>query len=396
MQATGETQKYLKWTVCLCSFAIGIMSFVLPIYTKGLGGNALEIGGLFSVFSLVTTLLRPVVGRCIDRFGRKYIYLASLLIYSAAMLFYSFAGSLLMLYTGRIINAIGASCLWVTAYSIATDISDNENRGATIGKMDGASSKGALLGAVLGFSLLSWVSFRFGWSILFKGYALLCITAAFIVWRFIPETIPRKDSPQNEKERQHPVSANYLRLMIVVFIGSVSSSMLSPLLMIYLQDHFTTAVGKLATAYIPAALVFAFLSPALGRLSDRYGRVKPIIIGTICSGLISVGFIYCNRLELLSLMWALESVGVAAASPAEESLVADLAGDDIRGRAYGGYLMVAGLGSTIGPLLGGWLYDRTLHTVPFYLNAAILIMDALLAFVLFRHYRAPVKAENNA
>lgn len=393
MQTTGETAKYLKWTVCLCSFAIGIMSFVLPIYTKGLGGNALEIGGLFSVFSLVTTLLRPVVGRCIDRFGRKYIYLASLLIYSAAMLFYSFAGSLLILYTGRIINAIGASCLWVTGYSIAIDIAGNENRGSTIGKIDGASAQGALLGAVLGFLLLSWVSFRTGWSILFIGYALLCLIAAIIVWRFIPETIPHEGRPKNEKEGQPLVSPYYPKLMVVVFIGSVSSSMLSPLVMIYLQDRFTTAVGKLATAYIPAALVFAFLSPALGRLSDRYGRIKPIVIGTICSGLISVGFIYCNRLELLSLMWALESVGVAAAAPAEESLVADLAGDDIRGRAYGGYLMVAGLGSTVGPLLGGWLYDRMLHTVPFYLNAAILILDALLAFVLFRRYRTPVKAE---
>jgi MFS transporter, DHA1 family, multidrug resistance protein len=45
------------------------------------------------------------------------------------------------------------------------------------------------------------------------------------------------------------------------------------------------------------------------------------------------------------------------------------------------------LGAAIGPLLGGWLYDSFGHTVPFYLNGIILLIDAFLVIVLFNNYK---------
>ncbi|MCY1713458.1 hypothetical protein [Caproiciproducens galactitolivorans] len=57
----------LKTCVMLGSFSFGLMAFLLPIYSKQIGGNAVTIGGMFSVFSIVTFLLRPWIGKGIDR-----------------------------------------------------------------------------------------------------------------------------------------------------------------------------------------------------------------------------------------------------------------------------------------------------------------------------------------
>lgn len=61
----------LTKSIMLGSFAFGIMSFILPIYSKRIGGDALAIGGLFSIFSIVTLILRPFIGKGLDRYGRK-------------------------------------------------------------------------------------------------------------------------------------------------------------------------------------------------------------------------------------------------------------------------------------------------------------------------------------
>ena len=96
--------------------------------------------------------------------------------------------------------------------------------------------------------------------------------------------------------------------MGIVFVGTVATSMLSPLLMVYLQDRFTTDIGTLGLAFIPAALVYAFLPSRLGQVSDKLGRRIPMIIGLVGSSIVSISFVYISKIELLIIFWVLESI----------------------------------------------------------------------------------------
>jgi MFS family permease len=178
--------------------------------------------------------------------------------------------------------------------------------------------------------------------------------------------------------------------MLIVGLTGASIAMLSPLLLIFLQDKFTTEVSTLALAYIPAALVSSFLPSRLGGLSDRFGRAPMMAIGLVGSGVLSFFLPGLPSLLWLIALWALEALGWSMASPAQEALVADLTGSDVRGRGYGLYTFAASLGATVGPLLGGWLYDGFGHAVPFYLNGAVLMTGAILVLLLLWR-RGPAK-----
>jgi MFS family permease len=181
-----------------------------------------------------------------------------------------------------------------------------------------------------------------------------------------------------------------LRLMLIVFLTGASSSLISPLLMIFLQDRFTTDVPTLAIAFIPAALVYAYLPGRLGSLSDRFGRAPLMAIGLVGAGLVSLAMPAAGSLIFLAALWVLEAVGFSAASPAEAALVADLAGQNVRGTGYGLYMFASGVGFTLGPLIGGWLYDKAGHAIPFYINGILLFVGAGL--VLWLLGRRPQKS----
>jgi MFS transporter, DHA1 family, multidrug resistance protein len=354
---------------------------LLPIYGKQLGASALEIGGLFSVFSIMTVLLRPLVGWALDRFGRKKFFVAALMGYAAAMALFALAGTLFGLYLARLMQGIASSFMWISAYTIATDLASSDERGSAVGRVDEASARGGLFGALVGFSVLGFLQLLTGWRILFTGYALMALAGAWLAWKNVPDTQP---APAVRAEGERPVAWPLLRLMAIVFVTGLSTAMVGPLLLIFLQDRFTTDVKLLALASIPAALVSSFLPSRMGQLSDRFGRAPLMAVGLAGSAIVSLVIPRLPSLTWLILLWALEALGWTMAAPAQEAMVADVTGSHLRGTGYGMYSLAASLGATVGPLIGGWLYDTAGHASPFYVNGIVLLAGTVAVLVFLQ------------
>ncbi|HLF29380.1 MAG TPA: MFS transporter [Anaerolineae bacterium] len=392
------------------SFPIGMLTFAIPIFGKqALGLNAVQIGELFSIYALMTVIMRPVSGWAMDRYGRRRFFLAGLTVQLFSSLFFAIGSSFDWLFWGRVLQGIAAGMIWLSAYAMTADLAVRGGRGNMFGAVEEMLARGGLYGilvAVPFFVRLGFNPFSFalqidpiGWTLAFIGYAVLNGIALWRAYRNLPETY----TPYAlVKGNGSAISQQLFILAGIVLATSTALRGLEPILPTYIQDHFTQNVLIIALAYLPSALIFGFLQSRLGKLADKVGRKLPIAIGLIVSGASSLLLPSLSGLVPLIGLWAMlplialwmgEAVGFSAATPAEQALVADISGGR-RGTAFGVYTFALSMGQVLGPLIGGQLYERVAPSTPFYVNTAVLWLGALMMALLIRdpHRRQPVAA----
>jgi MFS transporter, DHA1 family, multidrug resistance protein len=161
-------------------------------------------------------------------------------------------------------------------------------------------------------------------------------------------------------------------------VTGASAAMISPILIIFLQENLGVGVETLSWAFLPNGLVWALLPSQLGKLADRFGRKPMMLLGLGAAAISSFVVPSLGSVITLALLWAFQAACYAAGDPAEQALVADLTDSHQRGRAYGLYVMCNDLGATIGPLGGAWLYQTFGAQAPFYANGVILALCGLV------------------
>lgn len=374
----ARTFSTLRRAVFMVSFPFGILSFVLPIYGKEIGADAVEIGLFFSAFSLMTVVLRPLVGAGLDHYGRRPFLLAGLAGYAVTMFTFAFSTHIGLIVAARTLQGIASSSLWLAAQAITADLVADDQRGRSFGSVDQVSGQGAILGTFIGFGVLMSLNFTAGWRLLFIGYGALSFLAALLVLRRLPETNPIAGEPEPRTRRPITWSRPLVLLLLMTAVTGASAAMIYPVLMVFLQEKLAVGPLQLANAYLPAALVGAVLPKRLGGLADRFGRKPLMLVGMAVAA--GSSFLIPGLASLLGLaaLWALQALCYAAGDPAEQALVADLTGGDQRGRAYGFYALASGLGATVGPLVGGWLYETSGPAAPFLGNGVLLAFCTLL------------------
>jgi len=365
----------------LWSLPFVFLYFGLPIISKAFGASALEIGGLFSVFTGTTLVLRPVIGWSVDRFGRKPFLVLALLLYALAMGVFALAETLNWLYLARLIQGAGSALLWTATNTLVADLTTPEERGEALGRLNAVTSRGGLVGIFGAYFAMLFLPGDLGWRYAFSGFALATLGAAVHAWLTVPGA---RGVTQPAARPKAGISPQLLKLLLIVFLTGVPEAMLSPIYLTYLQDKFTTDIATLGWAFFPAGLVTAFLAGRLGALSDRFARAPVMAVGLAGSGLISLLMPRLPSLFWLAVLYTLSAVMWGLSEPAETALVAELTGQERRGAAYGLYDFVENLGFTLGPLLGGMVYDSLGREMPFYLNGVVLMVGAGLVLAFLR------------
>jgi MFS transporter, DHA1 family, multidrug resistance protein len=379
----------LQRSIFFASWPFFMLGLLLPVYGQEIGAEVVEIGLFFSAFSLMAVLLRPVVGRGLDRYGRRPFMLAGLAGYTAVMALFAFSEQVWTIVAARALQGIASSFVWLAAYAMTADMAGAGQRGRAFGGVIQASTRGSIAGVFAGYVLLNvtlgWAGGPGGWTTMFLAFSLTGLVALFVAWRHLQETKPAVVTRQEEAIRW---SRPWILLLLVTLVTGASWAMISPLLIIFLTERLGVSVETLAWAYFPSALVWALLPSRLGGLADRVGRKPLMVLGLAAAAVGSLFLPALPNVLAFALLWAVLALCFAAGDPAEQALVADLAGHQRRGRAYGLYAMANDLGATIGPFGGAWLYQNVGASAPFHANSALL---AACAVVLALFLRLPAK-----
>jgi MFS family permease len=139
---------------------------------------------------------------------------------------------------------------------------------------------------------------------------------------------------------------------------------------------------------------FALFSPLGGLLSDRLGRFRPMLLGTLIYG-VMIMLIGRVGLDMLFVVMAVGGLAGAILYPPSIALVGDYAAPDQRGIAMGGFNLAGSIGFATGPLLFSLIADATNLLVPPLVAGALCILAAFLAVpLLLRRARPEALAPN--
>ncbi len=137
-------------------------------------------------------------------------------------------------------------------------------------------------------------------------------------------------------------------------------------------------VGYLAALYAAMQFIFA---PALGALSDHFGRRSVLLIALFGSGLDYFAMAFAPSIMFLFITRALNGISGASMTVAS-AYIADVTPPAKRAAAFGMIGAAFGLGFILGPVLGGVLGNYDIR-LPFYVGGGITLLNWLYGlFVL--------------
>jgi MFS family permease len=158
------------------------------------------------------------------------------------------------------------------------------------------------------------------------------------------------------------------------------------------QDFHVSAVF-LSWISLSMVLVSAAVLLPFGRLADVYGRMRFFIVGMIIFSVASFASALAPSANVLLALRMLTGISLAIGSATAPALVILAYPLETRGRALG--LNVAGvyLGITLGPVLGGFIFDAFGWRNFFFILAGVNLVNVVLPVWKLRHleWREPKK-----
>jgi len=154
-----------------------------------------------------------------------------------------------------------------------------------------------------------------------------------------------------------------------------------------LSDLGASALGIGAT-FLIAAAAEAVISPAVGHVSDRRGRMFPLRIGLAAAGIVLFGFTLSETVVMVALIVVLSAVALGIFWAPAMAMLSDSAESTGLGQGYAMALinLAWAAGQIAGAAGGGALAKAAGDALPFALSAAMCL--ATLGLVLAPPVRA--------
>lgn len=387
--------------VLIDSIGFGIVLPVLPTLVVELTGQSLadatRTGGLLLiVFALAHFFAGPILGNLGDRYGRRPVLLAAMLIFAVDYALMAFAPTIAWLFAGRVVAGI-AGAVYGPANAVLADVTPPEKRGATFGLMGAAFGIGFIIGPAIG-GLLGTLGPR----VPFMAAAALAAANATWIFFALPESLARENRRRFEWKRANPLGAfapllrlkGALPLIAVAFIWQVAHQVYPATWAFYAEIAHGWGPREIGWSLAASGLTMAVAQIFVtGRAIARFGEVRTVVIGLSAGALVYFGYAFASEGWQV---YALIACGAlqALAYPSLNALLSRMVDASNQGALHGGMASIASVAAILGPLsLSQMLATGAERGFPgaAFLLAGVLTLIAAGIVVIFlarRHGRA--------
>jgi DHA1 family multidrug resistance protein-like MFS transporter len=367
----------------LCVLGFNSVFAFLPLYIQGLGVTdpdqvKLWTGWISTGGQLSMAIMAPIWGALADRYGRKMMVQRAAFSGAVFVFLIGLSTNVTQVMILRTLQGVfsGVMAAFVTLVASTTP---RGKEGFSMGMMQMAVYSGSTVAPLIGGLLADAMGFR---ATFYLSSAML-ILGGLVAWRFteenfVPSTGPRRSFRSSTKD----ILSNKVVVSMTVLVAAIyfTGSVVMPMLPLFVQelepttDRLATITGAIQAA---GALTSAIAAALIGRLSDRVGHRRMLVIAGIGMALVYIPMMFVrNSMQLLLLNGAL-GLFLGGLMPASNALIALNVKRENQGATYGLTASAGAAGRAIAPLFGSMtavsLGIRSLFPMAAALYAAIAL-----------------------
>ncbi|MHA1727473.1 MAG: MFS transporter [Promethearchaeota archaeon] len=384
------------------SLGLIFVGFIISIYGREyLGLSGIQIGLLVSSNVFASMLSSFITGIITDKSQSKKILVAigsfgrgiSYLIIYFEICFGHYIGLLV----GMFILGFMTGFYWIPVDTLVAEKSNKRNRSEAFGRRGAVIGIGQLVGAVLGFSIVSIFDFTenaFIFLCIFPFFAVANFFAGIQFIRKVDEDLkisykgssPFVELPSHNQSSEIVSSKIVLMgiifLFTVVFMISLNNSLACPFYVIYIIENLNVDIFFGTLAFLPAGLLSSILAPKLGQKVDKIRPEVGIAITSAIGALTTWFLINISELWVFSMVLLVDLTIGGAGGLIFQNLLSRINVKN-RGKIMGFYGFFMNLAGVIGPILGGFCFDIE-PTLPFIITIFVELSLIPLYWIVVR------------
>lgn len=363
-----------------------IFSVFAVFFTVVAGASTALLGLIEGCADLSASSLNYLAGRLSDRSGkRKALTIAGYGFSTLAKTVLLVSSSVAALGLFRVVERLGKGFRGPPRDAWLSSIAAAATRGYSFGVHKALDKAGAVAGPLLAYALLSWLG-ETG-----EGYRLLFVVAFVPAVLSIAVLARVEDRPGVPREREsiggnwRSLSPGFKRFLVPAGIFALAYYSLGFLMVKAHAVGFSLKDTVLLYALFNVVCVIA--APLVGRLGDRVGRSRVIVLGYAIYGALNIGLVFAtSRVEMAGL-FAVYGLFYAIEESQSKAFIADIE-PDRRATAIGVYNSVTGALYLPASLVTGALWVVTPDLA--FALAGGLALAAIVVFGVLRPAAADV------
>ena len=361
----------------------GLQSILLPEIKLGLGLSATQLGTL--AFSRQATGWFSTVGAGYlgDRFANRASLMlgTSLTLMGVSFFLAGSAPTYWLMFLAMLLVGVGPSLYHPPAIG-ALSRRFPDKRGFAISLHGTGGSVGEVLGPLVAAGALTFLM----WRDVLRVSVFPAILAAFVIWammRSVPGEVPGSSSARSYLSSLTTLlrKRTMLLLVAVTALRSMGQSSVQVFLPVYLREDLDFSIGKVAIYLALAQVVGVVAQPAMGFLSDKFGRKSVLIpamgvLGLLFLALAGAGSELRLLLTIMALgafLYSLHTIFIAAAM--------DIAGGEIQSTVVSLIYGASFLG-TVSPIIAGVIADKYGTSSTFLYGGAVTLVATVVLALL--------------